>query len=113
MTMTMRDRTYNLTYMPTSLLIGNAESFKDLQHLAKYVFDRGGWYRDALDEIDIFFKDYIEPTSLEDVTWYYVPCVDLETAIRYFVCSGCEQYSIKLLNGTILNVDQNILEAII
>lgn len=73
MAMTMRDRTYDLVYMPTSLLIGHAESFKDLQYLAKYVFDRGGGYREELDNIIIFFKSYIEPTSLEDVTWWYNP----------------------------------------
>lgn len=69
----MRDRTYDLIYTPTCLIIGHAESFEDLQYLAKYVFDRGGGYREALDEIAIFFKDYREPTNLEDVTWWYNP----------------------------------------
>lgn len=40
----------------------------------------------------------------------YIPCVDLETEIRYLAFSGCDTFVIQFLNGTSLDVDHNTWE---
>ena len=46
----------------------------------------------------------------EDIKDLWIPCDNLESAIRYLAASQCDKLTIKFLNGSSLDVDHNTLE---